>query len=931
MGFSNKMGPVHHFSRRAVKFVAGSTALVLFAVLLPGEARTQQLGQMRNQPGGPNGPGGPPGVPPGGRPLPNPPRVPTQQPVAPPRNLPPKAVAAKDEDKPGPDRVAMKNGKFKLDFDKVEITDLVQTISDITGKLFIVPDNIHGKITILGPKHGGPWVTADEAYAAFLAALDANNLTLYQMGKYQKLVEKRDARRRNVPTLLDDDQSYPADERYVTKLFRLKHIDPDTVNGLLTELIGPDGLTRPYQPDLLILTDQALNMHRLERIIDELDVPSLGDEIRVVQVNYAAASDLAEKITNIFGDKNKKPGGKGVTMAPHPVGVPTPPGVPQPPTPGPPGGGPESEESTVSVTRVIADDRTNKLIIIASRTSFDRIVELIHQLDIPITGEGQIHVYYLNNAVADQVSTVLTNLIQGANQGRRGAGAGGAAQGNVNPAANQSIFESQVKISPDKSTNSLVIVATGQDYTNIVKVIHQLDMPRRQVFVEAVIMEVDIDDELDMGGATHYVAQVPINGQQVAIPLAAEPFQIGKGLNSLGGVQSLAGLGGFLTGLQGPNNAALAQVLGVSFFPSFAVLLQALQTNSNVNVLSTPHILASDNEDAEIVVGQNVPFQSGYSFGGLGALGAAASAGASTSGLTGGLLGGLSTSSIPIGAIQRTNVELKLKIKPQINEGDFVRLTVDESNEEIASTDPVLGPTTAKRSTKTVIVAKDQETVVIGGLMQDRLIKSVNKTPLIGDIPVLGWLFRYNTTKKQKLSLLIFLTPYIIRSQEDFRIIFQRKLEERRQFVEEFYGDVAPYDVAVDYSRKSGPVGRMTLDIRNEQAKVENGGSGEGVGEKRVRPVAVQEFSTETTVSPVISAPPAGAQPAGAPATPGANPYLPSPPPATPPVDASPPPAAPSAAPAPSEPPPATAPAQPSGGELLPPPPSAPAPAPESH
>ena len=707
MGFSEKMGSNRHLSRRAVKWGAGTTALVLLIALLPGQARPQQLGQMRNQPGGL------PGVPPGGRPLPNPPRVPTQQPVSPPRNPPPAKAAASD-DKPGPDRVAMKNGKFQLDFDKVEITDLVQTISEITGMLFIVPVNIHGKINILGPKHVGPWVTADEAYAAFLAALDANNLTLYQMGKYQKLVEKRDARRRNVPTLLDDDQSYPADERYVTKLFRLKHVDPDTVNGLLTELIGPDGLTRPYQPDLLILTDQALNMHRLERIIDELDVPSLGDEIRVLQVNYASASDLAEKITNVFGDKNKKPGGRGLTMAPHAVGAPVPPGAPPVPAAAP-AGGVDNEESTVTVTRVIADDRTNKLVIIASRNSFDRIVELVHQLDIPITGEGQIHVYYLNNAVADQVSTVLTNLIQGANQGRRATGGAAAGQGNVNPAANQSIFESQVKISPDKSTNSLVIVATGQDYTNIVKVIHQLDMPRRQVFVEAVIMEVDLQDELDMGGATHYVAQVPVNGQTVSVPLAAEPFQIGKGLNSLGGVSSLAGLGGFLTGLQGPNSAALAQVLGVSFFPSFAVLLQALQTNSNVNVLSTPHILASDNEDAEIVVGQNVPFQSGFSFGGLGALGATATAGATTSGLAGSLLGGLGTSSIPVGAIQRTNVELKLKIKPQINEGDFVRLTVDESNEEIASTDPILGPTTAKRSTKTVIVAKDQETVVIGG------------------------------------------------------------------------------------------------------------------------------------------------------------------------------------------------------------------------
>jgi len=167
-----------------------------------------------------------------------------------------------------------------------------------------------------------------------------------------------------------------------------------------------------------------------------------------------------------------------------------------------------------------------------------------------------------------------------------------------------------------------------------------------------------------------------------------------------------------------------------------------------------------------------------------------------------------------------------------------VRLTVDESTEEISSTDPVLGPTTSKRATKTVIVAKDQETVVIGGLMQDRVITSSNKTPLLGDIPILGWLFKYNTTTKEKINLLLFLTPYIIRDASDFRSIFERKMRERQEFVERFYGESEIYHVPIDFTRKAGPIGTMSVTFKQEEGKVENGGSGQGSGERLFRPDA---------------------------------------------------------------------------------------------
>ncbi len=199
-----------------------------------------------------------------------------------------------------------------------------------------------------------------------------------------------------------------------------------------------------------------------------------------------------------------------------------------------------------------------------------------------------------------------------------------------------------------------------------------------------------------------------------------------------------------------------------------------------------------------------------------------------------GSLGGLGSLFAPI---TRQNVELKLTVKPQINESDFIRLVITEQTEEIASTDPVLGPTTSKRSAKTTVVAKDQETVVIGGIMQDRTIESVSKVPVLGDVPILGHLFRQTTRKKTKTNLLLFLTPYIIRDQSDFRTIFERKMRERQQFVEEFYGQVPGYDVAVDFSRKPGPLSRMNQSFLREQQRVENGGPG-SPGERVIKPTA---------------------------------------------------------------------------------------------
>ncbi|HYQ82170.1 MAG TPA: type II secretion system secretin GspD, partial [Anaeromyxobacteraceae bacterium] len=614
-------------------------------------------------------------------------------------------------------------GRFLLAFNKADIVDVLEQASRWTCRNFIYTDEAaRGKITLLSKTP----VTAEEAYAAFLAALSSNGIGLYQTGKYWKLVRIADAKKTPIPTLLEDGTEVPQQEQPVTKMIRLKHAEPDQLRAVLGNFLSPQGADlQVVQPDLLIITDIGLNVRRVERIIETVDRPGSADLIRVIQVQFAPARDMADKINQIFA---AGPGAPGRPVARRPVigGVPAAPGVVA-----------GAEASEVSVTKVLADERTNKLIVIADEKSFQRIMELVKQLDTPTAGEGAIHVVFLKNANAEDIAQTLQALAQGQATARRTGSAAGpvvppppgqpaaAARGPGQVTAE--LFSGEIKITADKPSNSLVVLASGSDYSVLLRLIEKLDRPRRQVFVEAVLMEVDITNDSQIGTAMH--AAIPINTSQGKgfIPIGLEPQRINS-LNPLGALS----LGGFLSGLVGPVSADLKDIFPYS---SVGVLIQALQTSSNVNVLSTPHLLAQDNEESEIVVGQNVPFQAGYNPGfnttGL-------TSGATTTGTSAAVAGygSLALASF-VAPIQRQNVDLKLKIKPQIHEGDMVRLDLEEQAEEIVARDPVLGPTTAKRSVKTKIVAKDQSTVVIGGLIQDRSTTSIQKVPLLGDIPII--------------------------------------------------------------------------------------------------------------------------------------------------------------------------------------------------
>ena len=257
-----------------------------------------------------------------------------------------------------------RKGRYNIYFDKVEIEKLVQTVADVTCRTFILPENIRGKISIIGPENGKVEVTSDQFYAAFLAALDSNSLSVYEHGKFMKIVDKQRAKQFPIPTITDPSEPYTLNEQMVTRIFKVKNVEIEQLRGVLQQLVTPSGDTIPFQPDTIIINDLGSNMHRLEKVVAQLDSRSAADEIRVIQVQYATAQEIADKVQKLFETKTPRPGQRpgNIPALPPPPGQSA--GALMPPSGIPAGAAASDGPATLS--QLIPDERTNKLIIIAS-------------------------------------------------------------------------------------------------------------------------------------------------------------------------------------------------------------------------------------------------------------------------------------------------------------------------------------------------------------------------------------------------------------------------------------------------------------------------------------------------------------------------------------------------------------------------------------
>ncbi len=669
-----------------------------------------------------------------------------------------------------------------FNLDDADLPDLVKAISNITGRRFIYGGKLRQiKATVYSPDK----ITAGEAYAAFLSILQQNQMTVVPHGRFLKIVDSQGISTEATP-LYGPANPVPGEERYVTRMYRLAHVDPTEVSTLLGKFKSKDGDISVYPPgNLIIITDTGSQIQRLLRIVEEIDVGGAGDQLWVEPIHYAAASDIANKLNEILDLKGA--GGKGGKAA---------------------------------GAKIVPDDRTNSLIVTSTQPDYLRLLELVKRMDVPQSGEGQIHVLPLQHAGCKDLSTTL-NSILGRSAGSSGAAAGGAtgSRGRTGGAAGataggggEDVFEGNIKVVCDEASNKLVVTSSMRDYAQLRGVIDQLDFPRRQVFIEAVIMDVNVDRETKLGIAYH-------GGAPIANTLSTNDTFLYGGNNPAQSITGLpAELEGLALGVRGPTITELNTLFPGLSIPAFGIVIHAIGRDGNSNVLATPHILATDNIPAEISIGQNIPLQTNVpqlgQLGGL--LGGAAGGGAA--GLLGGLggLGGLGAGS------GRQDVGTKIKVTPHINDSDQVRLELNEEISEVGATLGTLGAVSInKRTADTTLIVRDQQTVVIGGLVRDSVGERQTKIPVLGDLPVLGALFRSSTKTVQKTNLLLVLTPYIVRNQDDLRAIFERKMQERQEFIDRYlvFADDREWEAPRDFSRANGLVEDIRQSILAEEDK----------------------------------------------------------------------------------------------------------------
>ncbi len=597
----------------------------------------------------------------------------------------PCALAAK------PDEAASQR-YVTIDFNDVDINLFIKYISELTGRNFVVDRSVKGKVTIISPTR----ISEEDAYRVFESVLEVHGFTTVPSGAIIKIVPAVQARSKSIPTVRQGEELYPED-KVVTQIIPLAHSDPNELKKILAPLVSKTSVVIAHpQSGMLIITDVLSNINRLMEIIRVVDVPSVGEELVILPLKYASAANVSKSISQLFLRSAKK-------------------------------------GTRLQTTKVIPYERTNSLIVFAPRTQITKIRSLLAQLDSEAPrGGGKIHVYYLQNANAEEMVKVLNNLPAQQNTSKKGK------------KVTTPVLSKDLKVSADAETNALIITAPREEYLVLEDVIKKLDIPRRMVYLEALIMEVSVDKSFKVGVEWGGAGTFADGTGTLASGFTGDkdnPYSLIEGIAG----ETTTMPGGFTMGVlkQG------VEIAGVKF-PDIGAVINAYQDDSDINILATPQILTTDNKEASIIVGENVPYITSLN--------------SSTSGST----------------QDYTNYEYKdvgttLKITPQINQADLVRLEIGVEVTKIKSGADVNKPTTFKRTADTTVVVHNEETVVIGGIIGQDTSTADYKVPFLGDIPGLGWLFKTHGTSLKKTNMFIFITPHIVESSPELAALYYKK------------------------------------------------------------------------------------------------------------------------------------------------------------
>jgi general secretion pathway protein D len=605
-----------------------------------------------------------------------------------------------------------------FDFPNSTLLDLTKHMQKLTGLNIILDKEVKGKVSIMAPSP----ITVGDAWKAYLTVLNLNGYTLVKSGAFYQIVATRDIR--YTPTNIYTGAFTPDTDNYIMKIVPIKHIDVTEIARSFRPFMSRYGrLIDIKQTNTIIVHDTGSNIHRLMKLIKFLDVPGHEESLHIIKVQHSSAQEIAKLLDTILKGKDTKRFTGAAT----------------------------TKKSGDEISRIIAEPRTNSIIAMATSAGAVELNNLVKKLDVKLvsSGSGRIHVYYLNYGDSKSLAKTLSELVgSGNNAAKGGAQTRIATRNQLQGQSNDSeLFSADVKITADEENNALVVTASPTDWLTLENVINKLDIPRDQVYVEGMIMETQVNKD-DSFGISLLGAYGSGNAQKAGFTGGNSDLVnlLTNNITQLSGFFVGAGVGKKVELDVGGNKISVNSVNG---------LISAIAADNRTNVLATPQILALDNKEAIFEVGESVPVPKSTD----------SASGATTT------------------SIDQQKVALTLKITPQINKVTrFIRLDIDQKIEDFSgrAVSSQGGVATTLRSAKTNVVVRDRDTIAMGGLMRDKETDSINKVPLLGDIPVLGWLFKRKSKTHEKVNLLFFLTPKIVAPYEKIAAAHVKESANRR-------------------------------------------------------------------------------------------------------------------------------------------------------
>lgn len=602
-----------------------------------------------------------------------------------------------------------------LNFVNVDIDTVVKAIGEISGKNFVLDPRVKGTVNIVSARP----VPRELSYQILLSSLRMQGFSAVEGDGVIKIVPEADAK---LHARVGNARRGDGD-RLITKVFILRHGSANQLVPVIRPIISPNNTVAAMpQANAVVVTDYADNIRRIEAIIDSIESASAADSM-VLPVKYASAIEMASQLNKLLqegstGAANAADGGR-VTIVP--------------------------------------DARSNVLLVRADSSGrLAKVKNLLTLLDQPSQAGANVRVVYLRNAEATRVAQTLRSLLSAdapaASNSAPASGQAASASGTAKATdSNSGALGSTIQA--DVANNALIMNVPDAMYQNLRNVIDMLDRRRAQVFVEALVVEVSAERAQEVGMQWQSLSGLGNGGTSVIggtnFPATGNPGILNVATGGTAGISALAGSSGLTVGL----SKGSVTIPGIGQILNLGLLARALEKEAEGNVLSTPNLMTMDNEEAKIVIGQNVPFLTGSY---------------SNTGNGGGNNGSVSS---PFQTYERKDVGLTLKLTPQISEGGLVKMKIlqEVSSVEETSRNNPAGLTTNKRAIETTVTVDDGSIVAIGGLIQESVSDGENKVPLLGDIPVLGWLFKYQQKQRKKTNLMVFLKPTILRDDGSAR------------------------------------------------------------------------------------------------------------------------------------------------------------------